>query len=346
MEIFRFEHPQYLYLLALIPFLFGMFWLAWHLRRRALKRFGHAEVISTLMPWRSVRRPWIRFSLLMLAFAMLILAVSNPLVGSRMQEAKREGVDVMIALDVSRSMLAEDIKPNRLERAKMAVARLIDRLDNDRVGLVVFAGNAITQVPVTSDHSAAKMMLRTVNTESVSVQGTAIGTAIERSLASFSGQELKNKVIIIISDGENHLDDPLEQARISAQQGVVIHTVGIGTRAGAPIPVYRNNQLSGFLRDNQGNTVVSRYDEAMLKSIAEATGGIFVHGTGADMGLNDILDEIRKMEKDTFETMVFADYQSRYHYFVALALLFLLLEIFIFERKNKWLEKINLFGQK
>ncbi|MBW6497712.1 MAG: VWA domain-containing protein [Bacteroidales bacterium] len=344
MEILRFENPQYFYLLALIPLLLVLFWISWHFRRRALKRFGQDHVVRSLMPWRSVRRPWIKFMLLLVAFSMLVLALANPLVGSRMQEARREGIDVIIALDVSRSMLAEDIRPNRLERAKMAVSRLIDRLENDRVGLVVFAGHAITQVPVTTDHSAAKMMLRTVTTNSVSVQGTAIGSAIERAMASFSGEDLQNKVVIIISDGENHLDDPLVQARLAAQSGVTIHTVGIGTQAGAPIPVYRNNQLSGFLRDNQGNTVVSRYDEVTLRAIAEATGGVFRHGTGADMGLNSILDEIRKVEKDTFETMVFADYQSRYHYFVALALLFLLLEIFIFERKNKWLEKIKLFG--
>ncbi|MEE4176937.1 MAG: VWA domain-containing protein [Bacteroides sp.] len=343
MEIFRFENPQYLFLLALIPVLLGLFWLSWRIRKIALKRFGNSVVAGSLMPGRSLRRPWIRFSLLLAGLSMLVLALADPMVGSRMQEAKREGIDVMIALDVSRSMLAEDIKPNRLERAKMAVSRLIDRLDNDRVGLVVFAGNAITQVPVTSDHSAAKMILRTVNTNSVAVQGTALGSAIERSLASFSGEKLENKVIIVISDGENHLDDPVEQARLASEQGVVIHTVGIGTPAGAPIPLYRGDQLSGFLRDNQGNTVVSRYDEATLRGIADATGGVFRHGTGSDMGLNSILDEIKKVEKDTFETMVFADYQSRYHYFVALALLFLVLEIFIFERKNKWLEKIKLF---
>jgi len=344
MEILRFENPQYFYLFALIPVLLGMFWFSWHFRKRALRRFGQEKVLKVLMPWRSVRRPWFRFALLLIAFSMLILALANPLVGSRMQEAKHEGIDVMIALDVSRSMLAEDIRPNRLERAKMAVSRLIDRLENDRVGIVVFAGNAITQVPITTDHSAAKMMLRTVSTNSVNVQGTAIGSAIERAMASFQGDDLKNKVIIIVSDGENHIDDPVVQARLAAQAGVIIHTVGIGTQAGAPIPVYRNNQLSGFLRDNEGNTVVSRYDEATLRAIAEATGGVFRHGTGADLGLNSILDEIRKMEKDTFEVVVFADYQSRYHYFVALALLFLVLEIFIFERKNKWLEKINLFG--
>lgn len=344
MDILRFENPQYFYLFALVPVLLGLFCLSWHFRKQALNRFGQQKVFKVLMPWRSVRRPWLRFGLLILAFCMVILAATNPMVGSRMQEAKHQGVDLIVALDVSRSMLAEDIRPNRLERARMAVSRLIDRLENDRVGIVLFAGSAITQVPITTDHSAAKMILRTATPASVPLQGTAIGSAIERAMASFQGEDLKNKVIIIVSDGENHIDDPVAVAKLAAEAGVIIHTVGIGTQAGAPVPVYNNNQLTGFLRDNEGNTVVTRYDEATLRQIAEVTGGVFRHGTGADMGLNSILDEIRNMEQETFEVMVFADYQSRFHYFVALALLFLVLEIFIFERKNKWLEKINLFG--
>ncbi len=345
MDILRFENPQYFYLFTLIPVLLGLFWLSWHFRKQALNRFGQQKVFKVIMPWRSVRRPWLRFTLILMAFSMLIVAAANPLVGSRMQEAKREGVDLIIALDVSRSMLAQDIRPNRLERARMAVSRLIDRLENDRIGIVLFAGSSITQVPITTDHSAAKMMLRTASPESVPLQGTAIGGAIERAMASFQGEDLKNKVIIIVSDGENHIDDPVAAAKLAAEAGVIIHTVGIGTHAGAPVPVYNNNQLTGFLRDNEGNTVVSRYDEATLRQIAQATGGVFRHSTEADLGLNRILDEIRKMEQETFEVMVFADYQSRFHYFVTLALLFLVFEIFIFERKNKWLEKINLFGK-
>lgn len=344
MDILRFENPQYFYLFSLIPAFLGLFWLSWYFRKRALRRFGQQKVFKILMPWRSVRRPWLRFILQLMAFSMLILAAANPMVGSRMKEAKRQGVDIIIALDVSRSMLAQDIRPNRLERAKMAVSRLIDRLENDRVGIVLFAGSSITQVPITTDHSAAKMMLRMATPESVPMQGTAIGSAIERAMASFQGEDLKNKVIIIVSDGENHIDDPVATAKLAAEAGVIIHTVGIGTQAGAPIPIHNNNQLAGFLRDNEGNTVVSRYDEATLRQIAQATGGVFRHGSGADLGLNSILEEIKNMEKETFEVLVFADYQSRFHYFVALALLFLVFEIFIFERKNKWLEKINLFG--
>lgn len=343
MDIIRFEHTIYFYLFLAIPVFVMLFVVSRYLRRRAIRAFGKPGVIQNLMPWVSVRRPWIKFSFMMVALAFIILAAINPMIGSRLEEARLEGVDIIVALDVSRSMLAEDIRPNRLERAKLAVSRLIDRLDGDRIGVVIFAGQAVTQVPLTTDHDAARILLRTVTTESIQVQGTAIASAIERAVASFDGDDLSNRVLIIVSDGENHMDDPIEAARVAHQMGLTIHTIGIGSREGAPIPVYRNNQLSGFLRDNQGNTVVSRYDEQTLREIARAGGGVFQHGRGADLGLDDILDEIRKLDTEEFDSLVFSDYESRFHYFVALALIILLLELFILERKNKWLERLQLF---
>lgn len=345
MDMIRFEHPEYFFLLLLIPVFVTVFAFARHRRTRALRRFGRQEVLKQLMPWASIYRPWIRFSLLMVALAFLVMSAVNPQLGSSLEEIKREGVDIIVALDVSQSMQAEDIRPNRLERAKLSVARLIDRLENDRIGLVVFAGNAITQVPLTSDHHAARMMLRTVTANSVQVQGTSISSAIERAIASFPDKDLSNKVLIIISDGENHMDDPVQAAAAASQLGLTIFTVGIGTPEGAPIPVYRNNQLTGFQRDNQGNTIVTRYDEPTLSQIAKAAGGVFQAGRGADMGLTQILDEIRKMEKQEFDSTIFADYESRYHYFLFFALVFLILEVFVHERKNKWIEKIKLFGE-
>lgn len=344
MDIIRFEHTEFFYLFFLLPVFVLVFLLARYLRTRALKSFGRQEVISRMMPMVSVRRAWIKFSLLMVAVSVLILAAVNPMIGSRLEEARIEGVDIMIALDVSRSMLAEDIKPNRLERAKLSVSRLIDRLEGDRIGVVLFTGQSITQVPLTSDLHAARMLLRTTSSESIQTQGTAIGSAIERAVMSFSAEDLTNKVLIIISDGENHLDDPVEAARVARQRGLTIHTVGIGTAEGAPIPVYRNDQLTGFLRDNQGNTVVSRYDENTLREIARVGGGVFQHGREADLGLGGILDEIKKLDTEEFDSLVFADYESRFHYFVALALIILLIELFIFDRKNKWLKKIKLFN--
>ena len=343
MDIIRFEHTEYFYLLLTIPLFFVLFLINRYLRGRAIRAFGKPDVVQNLMPWVSTRRPWIKFSFMMVAVALMSFAAINPMIGSRLDEASLEGVDIIVALDVSRSMLAEDIRPNRMERAKLAVSRLIDRLDGDRIGIVIFAGQAVTQVPLTTDHEAARILLRTVTTESIQVQGTAIGSAIERAVASFDGDDLSNRVLIIVSDGENHMDDPVEAARAAHQMGLTIHTIGIGSREGAPIPIYRNNQLSGFLRDNQGNTVVSRYDEHTLREIALAGGGLFQHGRGADLGLDDILDEIRRLDTEEFDSLVFSDYESRFHYFVALALIILLMELFILERKNRWLERMQLF---
>ncbi len=343
MEIFKFENPIYFALLAALPGLVAIFLFSAFSNKKKLKKFGQELSLNKLMPLRSVRRPYIKFAILAIAASLLIFALANPMIGSKLQEAKHQGVDIIIALDVSRSMLAEDIKPNRLERAKLAVSRLVDQLDNDRVGLVAFAGNAVMQVPLTPDHTALKMILSTVNVNSVSVQGTAIGSAIERALLSFETVDLKDKIMVIISDGENHLDDPVKWANTAKEAGVKIHTVGIGSRAGAPVPEYRQNQLIGYLKDNQGNTVLSRFDEETLKAIAAATGGVFRVGLGADLGLRSILDEIRKTDKKTFDSMLFADYESRYYYLVAFALLLLLIEVLLYERKNKWLEKIKLF---
>ncbi len=343
MDILRFENQEYFILFAILPVLLMVFVAALYIRKKRIKKLGNLQLLDRLMPMRSKARPLLRFALFLLAFSSLIMAAVNPQIGFKTEETKSKGIDIVIALDVSRSMLAEDIRPNRMDRAKMAVSRLIDRLDNDRVSLVLFAGSAVTQVPMTSDHDAVKMILRTVNTNSVQVQGTAIGRALERSIASFSGQDERSRVIILVSDGENHQDDPIPVANRAAEQGIIIHTVGTGTSQGAPIPVYRGGQLSGFIRDHEGNTVISRFDEPMLRSIAQAAGGVFRSGTGPDLGLNSILEEIRKMEQQEYETTRFSEYESRFHYFIALALIFFVLELIIFERKNKWLNKIKLF---
>ncbi|MFW5793432.1 MAG: vWA domain-containing protein [Bacteroidota bacterium] len=343
MEILIFENTEYFYFFLLIPLVLIMFLAMRYFKKKALRNFGDENIVLKLTPMLSYRRPWIKMFLMILAISLIIMAAVNPKVGSRMEEIKREGVDIVVAIDVSRSMMAEDIKPNRLVRAKAAVSRLIDRLDHDRVGIVVFAGEAVTQVALTGDHSVAKMLLKTIGVHSVTKQGTAIGSAINRAMASFQTEDLKNKTIILISDGENHLDDPIEVAKKAAEQDIIIHTIGIGTPEGAPIPIYKNNQLSGYLKDNQNNSVISKYDEKTLKTIASVSGGVFHRGTGADIGLDNVLESIRSLEKEEYESVAFADHESRFHYFVALALLVLLLELFIFERKNKWIDKIRIF---
>ncbi len=343
MDILIFEHKYFFYLFLLIPVVFAMFLISRYLKNKALDSFGDKNIILKLIPGLSFRRPWVKLFLIILAMSMIIIAAVNPKIGSRMEEVKKEGVDIVVAIDVSSSMLAEDIRPNRLERAKAAVSRLIDKLGHDRIGIVAFAGDAVTQVALTNDHTIAKMLLRTIGVNSAPAQGTAIGKAINRAIASFQTEDLKNKTIIIISDGENHLDNPVEAAKEAAEQDIIIHTIGIGTREGSPIPLYQNNQLKGFLKDSEGNTVISKYDEQMLSDIAEETGGVFQRGRGADIGLDKILDEIKSLEKEEFESLSFADYESRFYYFAAIAVLLLLFELFIFERKNKWIDKINIF---
>jgi len=343
MDFLRFENQQYFYLFLVLPVFFLLFFVARISTERKLRKLGNWETLQQMLPLRSKARPWLKLVLFSLAFSSLVLAAVNPQLGYKTEDATSTGVDVIVALDVSRSMLAEDIKPNRMERAKLAVSRLIDQLENDRVGIVIFAGTAITQVPITSDKETAKMLLRTINTESVQVQGTALEAAINRSISSFSQVNMGSRVVIIVSDGENHQDDPLPAVTRAKENDIIIHTVGVGTRQGAPIPIYQNNQLSGFLRDKEGNTVISRYDEGILRGIALESGGTFSSGTGPDLGLNDILQQIRNMQQQEIETTQFSEYESRFHYFLALALIFLLLEVLIFERKSKWLSKIKLF---
>lgn len=344
MDMIRYEHPELFVLFLLLPFMAVLFLLARWLRRRALGRFAGAEQVSKLMPWASPSRPWIKFFMFLLAFSAVIMAAINPQTGSRMEEAHRKGIELVVALDVSRSMLAQDVRPSRLERARLAVNRLIDQLEQDRFALVLFAGSAHTQVPLTSDYRAARMLLRSAGTESVAVQGTDIGRALQRSIASFSSREGPERVIILLSDGESHEGDPLHYARLASEQGIVIHTVGVGSREGAPIPIRENGSTRGFLRDREGNTVISRYDEALMRSLAEETGGLFRHGSGADMGLDDILGHIRSLEREAYESKVFAEYESRYRLFVILALILLVADWLMPDRRSPWLNSEKIFG--
>lgn len=343
MEMFRFAHPEYFWGFWLIPILTAFFILSRILRARALRKFGDPEIIRFLMPSASKFRPWLKFILLMLALTAFILGAARPQFGSRLQTVKREGVEIMIALDVSNSMLAEDIKPNRIERAKRAIDRLISRLKDDKIGLIVFAGDAYIQLPITSDYNSAQLFLTSVSPEIVPRQGTAIGAAINLALRSFTPNPESSKAIIIITDGENHEDDAVGAATEAVQQGVVVHTIGMGLPQGAPIPLTRGGQTD-YRRDQQGNVVITRLDEVMLEKISAAGNGVYLRATTANVGLEDILDEINKMQKTETETQVFSEYEDLFQYFFAAGLILLLLEFFLMERKNKYLKRIKLFN--
>ncbi len=279
----------------------------------------------------------------MVAVTFLIMGLTNPQIGTKLESVKREGVDIMIALDVSTSMLAEDLKPNRLERAKQFVSKLIDNMKSDRVGLIVFAGGAYLQMPLTVDYPAAKMFLGNINTDMMPTQGTAIGEAVNLAMKSFESGETKNKSLIIITDGEHHDEDAFDVAATAAAAGIIIHTVGIGTHKGAPIPIYRRGRQADYKKDKKGSIVLSKLNEAALKKLAVSSNGQYYFMTGGKEEIVEIMKQIASMEKKEFEERVFTDYDDKFQYFLGLALLFIILEFFISERKNKWLSSLNLF---
>ncbi|QIA10007.1 VWA domain-containing protein [Draconibacterium halophilum] len=341
--MFRFGNIEYLWGLLVIPLLALFFVWSRISRRRALKKFGQQEILGQLMPYSSGNRPVVKFIILMLALAFFIVGIARPQFGSKLKTEKREGVELMIALDVSNSMMAEDIQPNRLERAKRAISRLVDRLKDDKIGLIVFAGDAYTQLPITTDYNSAKLFLNSVNTQIVPKQGTAIGAAIDLARKSFTPNGEANKAIVIITDGENHEDDALASAQAALEEGAIVHTIGMGLPSGSPIPVLRNGQTD-YLKDRDGNVVVTKLNEQMLEQIAAAGEGIYVRANNAQVGLNALFDEINKMEKQEMETRTFSEYDDQFQYFFAVGLFLLLLEFVILERKNKYLKRIKLFG--
>mgnify|MGYP001034254038 CR=1 FL=1 len=344
------EFSEMLLLLAGVTAVFTLlFLLTRRWKKNAIASFGDPTLISSLMPDVSSGRPVLKFFLLLFALWSLVIGIANPRIGSKIEEVKREGVDLMIALDLSKSMLAEDIKPNRLERSKQAISKLIDKLQGDRIGLIVFGGEAFVQLPITTDYAAAKLFLSTVGTDIMPSPGTAIGEAIELGLQSFGkSAELEedvqtNKAIIVITDGENHEDDAIDAASAASKKGVVVHTIGMGLTKGAPIPIYRNGVQVGYRKDKEGNAIITKLDETLLQQIAAAGDGTYIRANNLQTGLSVLFTELNKMEKVKYGSKIFTDYEDRFQYFLAGAIFFLILEFFIAEKKNKYLRKIKLF---
>ncbi len=323
-----FANYQYLWLLLLVPLFPAVYALVKALRRSRIRRFGDEQMVRDLMPHYSSAKGWVRVSLFALAFGFFVIGLARPQIGAKLSERKTKGAEIMICLDVSNSMLAQDYSPSRLERAKMAISSIVDKLQDDRIGLIVFAGSSFVQLPVTTDYVSAKMFLGSIDAGSVPVQGTAIGDALHTAVKSFSAQSEKSRVIILITDGENHEDDALAAAREAADAGIRIYTVGVGSAQGQPVPV--NGQL---LTDKDGNIVVSKLDEAILRKIAAFGGGAYVHAGNDEFGLNPIIDDIRRMEGEEFSSVVFEEYDEQYVYFFAIALLLLVIEMLVGERK-------------
>ena len=342
----RFGHIEFLWGLAGIPLLLLLFILVSRWKKKALAALGDRKVVDKMMPLVSLSRPWLKFILFVLAYALLIIGIADPRLGSKMEEVKQKSADLMILLDVSNSMLAQDIAPNRLENAKRAIAQLIDNLHNDRIGIVVFAGDAYVQLPVTTDYAAAKMFLSTINTQMVPTQGTAIGAAIDLGMRSFDFRNGTGKSMIIITDGENHEDDAVAAAKNALSKEVTVNVIGIGSEEGAPIPIEQDGKQVGYHTDSIGKNVVSKLNETMCKEVAIAGGGAYVRATNANSGLNIVMDQISKVQRKTVESRSFKDFEDRFQFFFALALLLLVVEFFISNRKSLRLSKVKLFEVK
>ncbi|MBN2214243.1 MAG: VWA domain-containing protein [Bacteroidales bacterium] len=343
---FRFAHPDFLYALLAFPALIFIYLVTVRLRRRALKRFGNLSLISQLMPDVSAAKAHMKFIFVLLALVFLIFAIAGPQFGSRLKEVKRQGIEIILALDVSNSMMAEDIQPNRLERAKQAISTLIDRLENDKIGLIVFAGDAYTQIPITTDYSSAKMFLSNINTNIVSRQGTAIGSAIDLASKSFSPSTEASKVIVIISDGENHEGNAIEAARSAAEKGIKIFTIGMGSTKGSPIPAGMNIMEKDFRRDREGNVIMTKLNVAMLNEIAQTGNGKYYGATSSRVGLNDLFEKLNKLDKEEIDTRVYSEYEEQFPYLIWIALGFLFAEFFIIEKKGRLLRNFKPFEVK
>jgi len=326
----NFASSQYLLLLLLIPVFFTIQAVVLKMRARRIRKFGDESLVRQLMPSYSKAKAWVRLTMFSLGFFFFIIGLSRPQIGAKLKEHETKGAEIMIVLDVSNSMLAEDYSPNRLERAKLAISRLVDKLREDRVGLIVFAGNSFVQLPITTDYVSAKMFLNSITTESVPVQGTAIGDAINTAMRSFSAQSEKSRAIIIITDGENHEDDPVAAAKQAAELGVRIFTIGVGSPEGKPIPM--DGEL---LKDKEGNIVVTRLDEKVLQEVAEAGNGVYVRAGNSEFGLNPIIEDIKKLEDEKYSSVVFEEYDEQFMYFLAIALVFFVIEMLIGDRRSK-----------
>ncbi len=339
--MFRFANPEYLNLLYFIPVVTVLFWLLNRNRKKLLQKFADLDLHKTLFPTDSTIKRWVKFVVIILAFACLVLAAANPQVGTKMQEVKQTGIDVFILLDVSYSMNAEDIKPSRLEKAKYQISNLINKLRGDRIGLIIFAGQAYVQIPLTTDYSAANLFLSAVDVNSVPSQGTAIASAINLAVNSFDSLST-DKVIIAITDGEDHEGDVMEAIDNATSRKIKIYAIGLGSSGGVPIPIYNKyGQSVGFKKDKAGNTVLTKLDEETLRRIAVEGNGKYFRGTNYEDYLDQIYTELGELEQAEFGVKKVTDYEDRFYYFLIPAIILLVIEFFISEKKSPLYARIN-----
>ena len=338
--MFRFQNPKYLWLLLVIVALAILFAIAEIIRRKRLEKVGDSNLVKLLIPEASLGRKIAKFIMISLAFACIIIGLARPQSGSKLKEVTFTGIEIVTALDVSNSMLAEDVKPNRLGNAKMFIERIINKLNGNRLGMVIFAGDAFVQMPITTDVRSARLYLSSISTDDIAVQGTDLAQALTLASRSFSSDEDVSKVIVLMTDGENHEEDAIEVAKSLKEQGIIVMTVGFGSPSGVPIP---NKNGSGYMKDKNGNIVMTKLDEQTLVEIAKITGGIYVRASNNSNSSDAILENLNGLNKSELTKQVYSEYDDKFHYFVFAALLLLVLEVFLLERKNPLLSKIKLF---
>lgn len=340
------DEKKYLYLLIVIPilvliFLFNLYW-----KRKKQKEFGDLKLVKKLTPEKSVFKSTLKITVFLLALACLILGLVNPKLGTKVETVKREGIDIVFAIDVSKSMLAEDVAPNRLEKSKQIVSQIINQLGSDRIGIVAYAGSAFPVLPITTDYSVAKMFLQSMNPGMVSSQGTSLDEAIQLSSTYFSEDSKTSKLLIMISDGEDHSEGVEDASEEANKNGLKIITIGVGTEKGGPIPLKRNGIVESFQRDQNDQIVVTKLNEETLKAIAKNTKGGYINGNNTKEVIAYVKNALDNIEKSEFESKQFANYQSQFQWLLGFAFFLFFLDIFFLEKKTTWVKKMNLFNEK
>ena len=340
------DEPKYLYLLFLVPILVLFFLYNQYWKRKKQLEFGDLELVKKLSPEKSVFKPVLKLVVVLLALVGLIFGLVNPKMGTKLETVKREGIDIVFAMDVSKSMLAEDVAPSRLEKSKQIVSQIINQLGNDRIGIVAYAGSAFPVLPITTDYSSAKMFLQSMNTDIVSSQGTSLDEAIKLSATYFDEKSKTSKLLILISDGEDHSEGAEDAAEEANKLGMKIITIGVGTEKGGPIPLRINGIVDGFKRNNDNEVVITQLNKESLTSIAKATKGGYVDGNNTKVVLDYVKNTLDNIQKTEFESTQMANFQSQFQWLLGIAFFLLFLDIFFLERRTHWVKKLNLFNEK
>jgi Ca-activated chloride channel family protein len=340
------DEKKYLYLLILLPILACIFFFNMYWKRKKQREFGDLELVKKLTPEHSVFKPFLKLGVILLALATLILGLVNPKIGTKMETVKREGIDIVFAVDVSKSMLAEDVAPSRLEKSKQLVSQIVNQLGNDRIGIVAYAGSAFPVLPITTDYSVAKMFLQSMSPGMVSSQGTSLDEAIKLSATYFDEKSKTSKLLILISDGEDHSEGAEAAAEEANKLGMKIITIGVGTEKGATIPLKKNGVVESFQRDNNNEIVITKLNQEGLKAIAKATKGGYVYGGNTKEVLDYVKNALDNIQKTEFEATQMADFQSQFQWFIGIAFVLLFIDLFLLERKTNWIKELNLFNEK